>query len=91
MKKIRTHKFNGVRYDIDIDSNCAGYCDAPRGNNRPCLYVGTDITTKKGLHDLLHEILHASRWGVAEEKVERTATEMTSLLWRLDFRFLGRK
>jgi hypothetical protein len=85
--KVRTHRFDGVLYDVDIDSNCAGYCDPPTGNDRPCLHVGTNITTKKGLEDLFHEMLHACHWRGHEGKVEQTAKDMASLVWRLGFRF----
>jgi len=86
MKKVKTHKFNGVTYDIDLDPDCAGYCDHPKQKGNPCLFVGTPLNTKKGLQDLLHEMLHASRWLTPNDKVRQTADDMGDLLWRLDFR-----
>lgn len=87
MKKVETHRFSGKTFDIDLDTNVAGYCDRPDGKGNPCLHVGTSLHTRKGLKDLIHEMIHACRYSVPEDNVYSMAEDMSRLLWRLDFRF----
>ena len=86
MKKVRTHKFNGVVYDIDLDTECAGYCENPVPKGPPTLFVGQPIDTKQGLIYLLHEALHASCYATSEDKVDQASQDIGSFLWRLGFR-----
>jgi len=86
MRRVKTHKFNGVTYDIDLDTNCAGYCESPKPKGNPCLHVGVPINTKDGLIKLCHEMLHAARFSAHENTVERTSEDIGSLLWRLNYR-----
>lgn len=87
MKKVKTHRFNGVKYNIDVDEPFDAMCESPREKDyKPHLRVAVDINTKNGLISLLHECLHAEGWAVGEQIVDRAATEIGSLLWRLGYR-----
>lgn len=95
MRKVRTHKFNGVKYHIDVDDPYVGWCDKPRKpdpaeyptirlpNGLPC---GNGKTAKEGLAILMHEMIHAGNWNLSEKKVDQMAADQSSLLWRLGYR-----
>ena len=83
---VKTHRFNGVTYDIDLDTDCDGYCEAPKPRGNPCLYLAVPIDTKDGMRKLMHEMLHACNWEKTEAKVEQAAEDMHRLMWRLGFR-----
>lgn len=86
-KKVKTHIFNGHKYDIDVDEPFDACCDSPREKDpTPTLRVAVDINVRQGLIALLHECLHAEGWAVSEEVIDRTATEIGNLLWRLGYR-----
>jgi len=85
MAKVRTHRFNGVKYRLDFSGSIDGVCDNPLGEP-PTIFILADINTKNGLETVLHESLHAENWSISEEKVDRIAREIADLLWRLGFR-----
>lgn len=89
MKPVRTHKFNGVNYDIKIydpkKERIDGLCDSPKGNGS-VLRVFADMDTRKGLETCIHEALHACFWAKTEDKVGQTAKDVARLLWRLGYR-----
>ena len=89
MQQVKTHSFNGIRYDIKIydpnDARIDGLCDPPTGSGQ-ALRIFTDIETRKGLETCIHEALHACYWAKTEDKVEQTARDVARLLWRLGFR-----
>jgi len=92
---VHTHKFNGVRYYIDVDEPYVGWCDRPRRPD-PHEYPGirlpnglpyeNDKGARDGLSILLHECAHAENWELSEARVDRIAREIGSLLWRLGYR-----
>jgi len=88
MRRVRTHRFNGVKFNINVQTPVDGYCESPRPDKKyvPELCVTVDIDTKLGLDRLIHESLHASRYTKNEAEVTRTATEIADFLWRLGFR-----
>lgn len=86
MRKVKTHSFAGVSYDVDVEGPFDGICEFSRSTKRPALRVAVDIDTQKGLEVLLHEALHACNWSVTEEVVDRTSYDIARLLWRLGFR-----
>lgn len=89
MRKVRTHKFNGVKFDIKFEDsgNVLGRCDWPHNkDSTPALRINCEIGTKEGLVTLIHECLHAENWAATEEVVDRTSTEIGDLLWRLGYR-----
>jgi len=85
---VRSHTFNGVKYDIDICNRLDGTCDSPRGG-RPSLRVSVPLNTQKGLITLLHECLHAEGWAKSEDVIERVSREAGTLAWRLGYRKEG--
>jgi hypothetical protein len=84
--KVRTHRFNGHRYKIDIDQ-IDGYCDVGKiGESDRCISVFAKPYSRRELVVLIHETLHAEAWRKDEETVKRTAEEIGSFLWRLGYR-----
>jgi hypothetical protein len=88
-RKVRTHRFNGVKYHIDIYGDYGGSCDTPK---RPKKYE-PEISLVQGLQNtqeslsfFIHEMLHASNWKIHEDKVHVTAEDIASLLWRTGWR-----
>jgi hypothetical protein len=87
MRKVRTHTFNGVKYEIDVYQPFDGLCESPTSdNNRPDIRISIDIRTRLGLISLLHECLHAENYAKGEGVVDRVSSEIGDLLWRLGFR-----
>lgn len=85
MKPVKTHTFNGIKYDIDICGPIDGCCDKPH-DERPSLRVTVDLNTSRGLITLIHEAMHASNFDRHEDTVERTSRDIGRLLWRLGYR-----
>jgi hypothetical protein len=86
-KRVATHSFNGIRHDIEVDGTLEGWCSPPPGRRpEPIIIVHSDIKTKHGFVVLLHECLHAGNYNIHENKVDRMAEEIGSLLWRLGYR-----
>jgi len=95
MRKVKTHKFNGIKYHVDLDIPYDGWCDKP-GTPDPKEYpairlpnglpFGNRKGAKYGLLCLLHECLHAENWSKSEKEVDRVAVDIGNLLWRLGFR-----
>ena len=92
---VRTHRFNGVKYHIGLDEPYVGWCDKP-GTPDPKEYPairmpeglarGDSRKAKEDLIILIHECLHASDWSLPEDVVDRIATDIGSLQWRLGYR-----
>lgn len=86
-KKVVNHQFNGVKYNIEVDGSLQGWCSPPPGKKpEPIIIVRPNIKTKIGFVTLLHECIHAGNYNIHESKVERMATEIGLLLWRLGYR-----
>jgi hypothetical protein len=94
MAKLRTHRFNGVRYYVDADK-LEGWCDRPRKPDKreyPTIHLPQGLRgrgerrAKIGLITLIHEALHAENWDEREAVVERVAREVGGLLWRMGYR-----
>ena len=85
MGPVRTHRFNGHKYSLVIDDSIGGLCDDPKDKHRQII-VMAKLRTKNGLRILLHECLHAENWSKSENVVDRVSTEISDLLWKLDFR-----
>lgn len=81
---VKTATFAGVLHDIDLCGPIDGCCDHPFGI--PSIRVMADPNTQKSLITLIHECLHASNWHASEDLVDRTATDVGRLLWRLGYR-----
>lgn len=87
MRKVKTHKFNGRSYKIDIREPVDGYCEQygmTEADREIAIFC--DIKTKNGLITIIHEALHASDWRQDENAVDRVSSEVGNFLWRLGFR-----
>jgi len=91
MSKVRSHKFNGKKYFIDIDTDYAGFCETPV-KKHPVIRIVNGLPydeeegAKEGLIYILHECLHAEGWSKHEGTIKRTAEEIGNLMWRLGYR-----
>ncbi len=83
MNKIKTHFFNGVRYNI-----CFGELDGATDVN--CtprdMVICTKPNTRNELITIIHEGMHAGNWDKHEETIARSAEDIGRLLWRLGYR-----
>ena len=88
MRRVRTHTFNGVKYNIDVYEPFDEVCESPREkkDQRPHIRVALDINTKAGMIALFHGCFHAENWAKSEEVVDRCAVEIGTLFWRLGYR-----
>jgi len=97
MSNIRTHKFNKVKYAIDVEGfkgeTAQKKQDLPRiVIARPDITMSESLPYGNGkyarlmLITLLHECLHASNWDRTEKVIDRTAEDIGKLLWRLGYR-----
>jgi len=96
MKTVKTHRFNGVQYAIDVEGfkgETTKVLGLPRiAIARPTITMkeslpcGNDKYARLMLITLLHEMLHASNWNKFEKVVDRTAVDIGKLLWRLGYR-----
>jgi hypothetical protein len=82
-----TFTFNGKRYRFRLMKSryVEGACSPPDGRGKEIAIRGS-LRSEHRLDALIHEMLHASCWDLAEETVERTATDMARALWRLGYR-----
>ena len=82
---VKTHKFNGRVYDIDMPGPIHGTTEQYRLNKRIML-IAVDPDTKDELETCIHESLHAENWAATEKVVERVSREIADFLWRLGYR-----
>ena len=82
MNKVKTHTFNGIRYDIKI-GEFDGWADTTDGYS---IVINCPPHTQKELITLIHEAMHAGNWDKHEETIDRSSNEIGRLLWRLGYR-----
>lgn len=83
MKKVKTHSFNGVSYNIRFDK-FDGATDvdvSPRD-----MLIAAKPHTQNELITLIHEAMHAGNWDKHESTIDRSSSEIGRFLWRLGFR-----
>ena len=85
MRKVRTHTFNGRKYNIIIHPPIDGMCTQYKPERE--LWIMESLRTKNGLVTALHEALHAERWTADEATVDRVSKEIGDFLWRLGYRW----
>lgn len=94
-RKVRTHRFRGVKYAIDVDDPIHGWCDIPDGKPEleslairmpNGLAYGSSKKARMDLDTLIHECSHASNWKLTEGDVSTIAGDISGLLWRLGYR-----
>ena len=84
---IRTAKFNGIKYKIDISGPIDGITDSPKPGGKPTLAIFTDLGTRRGLETAIHEALHGCSFSTSEDKVDSIARDLARFLYRLGFRY----
>lgn len=94
MANVRTHRFKGVKYYIELDK-IDGWCDKPKKPQKseyPAIRLPDGLPresskgAKLGLITLLHECIHAEHWALTETRTDQIATDIGTLLWRLGYR-----
>jgi hypothetical protein len=93
MRKVKTHTFNGTKYQIDFVTSIEGVTDT---KERPKEPLGMDILDGndfKAFHSAFHESLEASGFCDKCLHIQRGDKRGTSrtvdaarLLWRLKYR-----
>lgn len=82
---IKSHKFNGNKYDIHI-GRIDGMADSPRATG-PNLIINSEVeNTRKFLETAIHESLHCCSFAKSEELVTQSAHDIARFLWRLGWR-----
>ena len=81
MAKVRTHKFGGVKHNIDVDDGFVAIYEPPSKEHH--IRLAIPVKTKKGYQALIHECLHAAKYSTDEGLVDRVGDEIGLLLWRL--------
>lgn len=82
---VKTHTFRGRKYAVVNDERLHGYCTGPH-HKRPHIFINPDLSPKLLMEVVIHESLHACKWGATETDVDETARDLTRLLWRLGYR-----
>jgi len=77
----RSWNLQFVRVPNDADGICDAY-DTPGKRIR----ISPSLKGERKLEVIVHEVLHASHWDMAEEAVEETARDVARVLWRLGWR-----
>lgn len=62
-----------------------GRCDSPQEPAKQ-IVIDQSLRGELLLDTLVHELLHAACWDLAEETVEATASDIASVLWKLGYR-----
>lgn len=82
-------QIRGRRYKLAFRSlsrsKWLGRCDSPCEPNKQ-IVVDQNLSGELLLDTLVHELLHAACWDLAEETVEEAASDIASVLWRLGYR-----
>ena len=83
MKKVKTHSFNGNRYNIRF-WKFDGATDVDRSPRD--MPIAAKPNTRNEIITLIHEAMHAGNWDKHEETIDRSSKEIGSFLWRLGYR-----
>jgi hypothetical protein len=62
-----------------------GDCDAPSKPGK-AIRISSSLRGEERLEVLIHELLHAAGWHLAEEYVEQFAADAARALWRVGYR-----
>ncbi len=84
MKPVKTHTFMGKKYDVYVGP-LRGLTDF--GESDPSIWIRTSqISERMILNTVIHECLHACKYDKDEKFVNKAATDISRLLWRLGYR-----
>jgi hypothetical protein len=77
----------GKRWNLRFARNLKnrGDCDPPAAPGKE-IRVGSSLRDEERLEVVLHEMLHAAGWHIAEEFVDQFACDAARALWRLGYR-----
>lgn len=76
-------KLWNLRFVPNLSKN--GDCDPPDAKGKEIrIWQGT--AGQERLETVIHELLHAGNWHLAEEFVAEFATDAARILWRLGYR-----
>lgn len=77
----------GRRWRLRFAPNMSnrGQCDPP-DLPRKEIRISTSLAGEERLEVLIHELLHAAGWHIDETFVERFASDVARILWRLNYR-----
>jgi hypothetical protein len=80
-------KLVGKRWRVRFVSRMAdeGRCDPPDQPHKT-ISIARRLRGERQLDVLLHELLHACNWQLAEEHITQIATDIARALWRLGYR-----
>ena len=82
---IKSHVFRGKRWKVRVVRiKDLGDCEAPNALDK--LIRILPGKTRTALDIAIHEALHACLWDLDDEAVAETATCITKLLWKLEWR-----
>jgi hypothetical protein len=62
-----------------------GHCYEP-GAVGKTMYIPQNGRNLDHLDTIIHEAIHAGAWDLSEDAVDRLATDIARLLWRLNWR-----
>jgi len=83
--RVRTATFDGVLYDIDMyECKVDGLTDVT--TQRPSISIMVPPGTRNELETIIHEGLEAEYCIRDHDDLERSAREISRLLWRLGYR-----
>lgn len=80
---MKTHTFNGVRVDLEIESGIDGYVTHEDPKE---VYVDPRLRSKAHLETAIHESLHVCFPAASEDLVQRCGRDIARFLWRLGYR-----
>ena len=85
-RSTRTHVIRGRRYAIRRRPLRASWAiadpDGVYGDGQPKLIVDSRLRGVELLEFLIHELLHVSFYGLAEEAISETANDLAALIWK---------
>lgn len=62
-----------------------GLCDSPDTPGKR-IRVDSRLHGERELEVIIHEIMHAAHWDLAEEAVDEASRDIARALWRLGYR-----
>lgn len=62
-----------------------GRCDSPFSPNKKIL-IDSRLEGEEKLEVLIHEMLHAAFWNIDEWYIDKSAKDISHVLWRLGYK-----
>jgi len=90
MRKVRTIRINNKLYDFYLGP-LKEITDSPKRKHPEMCVRTANLSERTILDSIIHGALHASNWSKSEKVVERTANDVSRILWRLGYRRQGQR